>query len=134
MGSWGFHVAALALAPISLGQAVIAGGLVFLTVFADRLFGLSVSRREWIGVALAALGLAVLTLSLDSEAGSGAHSDYRWQVLLAYTVLAVLVGLGAAIWARGRRTGVRSWASRGLLWGVPTCRSRRSPGTRRRGW
>lgn len=34
---------ALALAPISLAQAVIAGGLVFLTVLADRLF---ISRRE----------------------------------------------------------------------------------------
>ena len=35
--SWGFHVAALALAPISLVQSVIAGGLVLLTVVADRL-------------------------------------------------------------------------------------------------
>src|ERR671914_9428 len=35
--SWGFHVAALSLAPISLVQSVIAGGLVLLTVCADRL-------------------------------------------------------------------------------------------------
>src|SRR5215217_7380639 len=60
MGSWGLHVAALSLAPISLVQSVIAGGLVLLTVVADRLFGFSVSRREWVGVALAALGLAIL--------------------------------------------------------------------------
>ena len=52
MGSWGFHVGALALAPISLVQSVIAGGLVLLTVVADRLFGFTVTRREWIGVAL----------------------------------------------------------------------------------
>src|ERR687894_2846070 len=44
--SWGFHVAALALAPISLVQSVIAGGLVLLTVIADRLFGFTVTRRE----------------------------------------------------------------------------------------
>src|SRR3712207_5621030 len=31
MGGWGLHVAALALAPISLVQTVIAGGLVLLT-------------------------------------------------------------------------------------------------------
>ena len=48
--SWGFHVAALALAPISLVQSVIAGGLVLVTVLADRVFGHDVSRREWIGV------------------------------------------------------------------------------------
>ncbi len=56
---WGFHVGALALAPISLVQATIAGGLVMLTVVADRFFGHDVSRREWIGVALAALGPGV---------------------------------------------------------------------------
>src|SRR5919202_1978005 len=37
-GSWGLHVAALALAPISLVQTVIAGGLALLTVVADRAF------------------------------------------------------------------------------------------------
>jgi hypothetical protein len=52
MGGWGLHVGALALAPISLVQSTIAGGLVMLTVVADRVFGHSVSRREWIGVAL----------------------------------------------------------------------------------
>jgi len=44
--SWGLHVGALSLAPISLVQSVIAGGLVLLTVIADRLFAHSVTRRE----------------------------------------------------------------------------------------
>jgi hypothetical protein len=39
LGAWLLHVAALALAPLSLVQAVISGGLVFLTVLADRYFG-----------------------------------------------------------------------------------------------
>ncbi len=38
MGSWGLHVAALSLAPISLVQSVIAGGLVLLTVVATGFF------------------------------------------------------------------------------------------------
>src|SRR3954453_4817977 len=46
MGSWGLHVAALKLAPISLVQSTIAGGLVLLTVVADRLFGFRITRRE----------------------------------------------------------------------------------------
>ncbi len=41
--SWGFHVLALGLAPISVVQAVIAGGLVLVTVVADRIFGHSVT-------------------------------------------------------------------------------------------
>ena len=64
MGSWGLHVAALSLAPISLVQSVIAGGLVLLTVVADRAFGFSVSRREWVGVGLAAAGLAFLAATI----------------------------------------------------------------------
>ncbi len=119
MGSWGFHVAALTLAPISLGQAVIAGGLVFLTVFADRVFGLTVTRREWIGVAFAALGLAILAASLDSEAGASAHHDYDWPVLLTYTGLAMLLGLGAAFLAREiRHGGPLLGVAAGLLWGA----------------
>src|SRR5688500_18474896 len=45
--AWTFHVAALALAPLSLVQAVISGGLVFLTVIAERFFGFSVGPRQW---------------------------------------------------------------------------------------
>src|SRR4051794_41505790 len=47
VGAWIFHVAAMALAPLSLVQAVISGGLVFLTVLAQRFFGFSVGPRPW---------------------------------------------------------------------------------------
>src|ERR671910_340832 len=80
--SWGFHVAALALAPISLVQSVIAGGLVLITVLADRFFGHSVTRREWIGVALTAAGLAFLAATLGAT-GESAHADYDGWVLAA---------------------------------------------------
>src|ERR1700750_1009028 len=49
LSSWVVHVGALALAPISLAQATVAGGLVLLTVAADQLFGIEGTRREWIG-------------------------------------------------------------------------------------
>ena len=73
--SWGFHVLALGLAPISVVQSVIAGGLVLVTVVADRVFGHSVTRREWIGVALTAAGLAFLAATLEGTADA-AHADY----------------------------------------------------------
>ncbi len=81
-GSWGLHVAALSLAPISLVQSTIAGGLVLLTVVADRMFNHDVTRREWIGVALTALGLAFLAATL-SGTGEEAHADYTPAVLAA---------------------------------------------------
>jgi hypothetical protein len=116
LAGWGFHVAALALAPISLVQSVIAGGLVLLTVTADKLFAHSVTRREWIGVGLAALGLAFLAATLDGGA-SEAHSSYEIGSLViflaAVTAAAVAV---AAFGRRGHHAGVALGASAGLFW------------------
>ena len=116
--SWGFHVAALALAPISLVQSLIAGGLVLLTVVADRLFGHHVTRREWIGVALTAAGLAFLAATLDGG-GDSAHSDYESGTLAIYAGIAAALGLGAAIAGRNSyREGIPLALSAGLLWGA----------------
>jgi hypothetical protein len=118
MGSWGFHVAGLALAPISLVQSVIAGGLVLLTVVADRLFGFSVTRREWIGVALTAAGLAFLAATLEGTADS-AHNDYQPITLIVYAGLAF--GGGAVVaWRAGDslRGGALLGAAAGLMWGA----------------
>ena len=118
MGSWGFHVAALSLAPISLVQTVIAGGLVLLTVVADRLFGFSVTRREWIGVALTAAGLAFLAATLEGTA-SQAHNDYEPLTLIIYAGLAFTGGALVA-WFSGDslRGGALLGAAAGLMWGA----------------
>src|SRR3954449_4442986 len=116
-GSWALHVAALALAPISLVQTVIAGGLALLTVVADRAFGFSVTRREWIGVGLTAFGLAVLAGTM-SGVGASRHSDYDPATLTTYIGLAAGVGLAAALAARRTPFGGPALAvSAGLLWG-----------------
>src|ERR671916_3386402 len=91
MVGWGLHVGALALAPISLVQSVIAGGLVLVTVLADRVFGHDVSRREWIGVALTAAGLAFLAATLEGTADS-AHADYGGAALLGAVGFATVAG------------------------------------------
>jgi hypothetical protein len=110
--SWGFHVGALALAPISLVQSVIAGGLVLLTVVADRLFGIEVSRREWIGVAMTAAGLAFLAATL-SRTGDSAHSAYAPGTLAIYVGGLCAAGIAlAAISDRGTALAVGA----GLLW------------------
>ena len=115
MAGWGFHVGALALAPISLVQATIAGGLVMLTVVADRFFAHRVSRREWIGVALAAAGLAFLAGTLDGGADE-AHSDYEAATLAIWVGLVAASGIAVAVAASGARAGVLLGASAGLLW------------------
>jgi drug/metabolite transporter (DMT)-like permease len=108
LGSWGLHVAALTLAPISLVQSVIAGGLVLLTFVADRLFGIEVTRREWIGVLLTAAGLAFL-----SGDGQAAHSRYDPVTLAVFLSAVSLAGLVLSV--RPRRPALLA-VSAGLLW------------------
>lgn len=116
VAGWGFHVGALALAPISLVQSVIAGGLVLLTVTADRLFAHQVTRREWIGVAMAALGLAFLAASLDGT-GDDAHSDYEASRLIVYLVVVSAAAIAVPFLSRsGAREGIAFGASAGLFW------------------
>jgi hypothetical protein len=92
LSSWLLHVGALALAPISLAQATVAGGLVLLTVAANQLFGIEVTRREWIGVTLMAAGLAALAATLDGDARS-AHSHYAASTLTVYLLATAGGGL-----------------------------------------
>jgi drug/metabolite transporter (DMT)-like permease len=119
IGGWGFHVAGLALAPISLVQSVIAGGLAMLTVIADKLFGFSVTRREWIGVALTALGLAILAATLG-DTGHSKHADWAVGTLVAYgSVLVVLsIACTASVQGDPPRAGPVLGVAAGLLWGA----------------
>src|SRR6202167_3639907 len=72
-GSWGLHVAALALAPMSVVQVSLAAGVVFIAVMAERLFGLRVGRRQWMGLSLTAAGLVLLGLTLPAMHGAASH-------------------------------------------------------------
>ena len=108
---WFFHVAALALAPLSIVQAVISGGLVLLAWPAERWFGIKLGRREWIGLGLSATGLALLAVTASPE---GAHSSYNVAPMLAFE--AALLAIGAALLLP--KTHERVTANHGILFGV----------------
>src|SRR6185503_11446608 len=90
IGAWALHVAALTLAPLSIVQAVISGGLVFLTVLAERWFGCTVGTRQWAGVGLTALDLVLLAVTLPS--GEGANSSYSLAAMVAFESALLVVG------------------------------------------
>src|ERR687891_2483310 len=68
LGAWILHVAALALAPLSVVQTVLSTGVVILAVLADRLFGFEVGRPQWVGVAMTAAGLVLLVVTFPAGA------------------------------------------------------------------
>ena len=85
------HVGALTLAPISTGQAVLAGGLVFLAVLAERFFGFELGRRQWLGIGLVAVSLSLLTLT--GGGGGQTNSDYALAGMIVFESIAIGVGL-----------------------------------------
>jgi len=113
VAAWGLHVGALALAPLSVVQAVLAGGLVFLGVLAERYFGFHLGRRQRAGVIITAFGLAVIAVTGGTHSSAVRH--YSLAALIA--VECGVFALGAAligISMHGRVTP----AAEGLLLGV----------------
>jgi drug/metabolite transporter (DMT)-like permease len=120
LGAWLLHVAALAFAPLSVVQAVLSTGVVMLAVLADRLFGFEVGRRQWVGVAMTAVGLVLLVVTLP--ASTGAHSSYSLAGMLAFEggmlAIGALLICGPRVGAPAHHHGIMLGAAAGVLFGV----------------
>lgn len=119
-GAWIFHVGAMAFAPLSLVQSVLAGGVVLLAVMAERVFGLRIGRRQWIGLALTALGLILLGVSLPAT--HGAESRFSLPAMIAFEGGLITGGtlliMGPRIGAPRHHHGFMLGAAAGILFGV----------------
>jgi drug/metabolite transporter (DMT)-like permease len=118
--AWGLHVGALSLAPLSIVQAVLSGGLVFLAVLAERFFGFDLGRRQWVGVTITAAGLVVIGLT-----SGGADTSQRPSLAALIAVEGAIFALGAALvristrrHVRDRAEGLLLGAAAGALFGV----------------
>jgi drug/metabolite transporter (DMT)-like permease len=119
IGAWILHVGAMAMAPLSLVQAVISGGLVLLTVLAERFFGCSVGTRQWMGVGLTALGLVLLAVTLPTQ--HGAHSSYSLAGMIGFESFMLCVGAFLVLsptLGKHEHHGVMLGAAAGILFGV----------------
>jgi drug/metabolite transporter (DMT)-like permease len=118
--SWGLHVAALALAPMSVIQVALAAGVVFIAIMAERLFGFEVGPRQWWGLSLTAAGLVMLALTLPAT--HGAHSHFSDPAMISFE--AGLFGVGGLLIMGPRmggpveHHGVMLGAASGILFGV----------------
>ena len=128
-GAWILHVAALAYAPLSVVQAVLSTGVVILAVLAERIFGFKVGLRQWIGVAMTALGLLLLVITLPAV--HGAHSGYSLVGMIAFegamlVIGALLIG-GKHLGMPDHHHGVMLGAAAGILFGVSDIAIKGSP-------
>jgi drug/metabolite transporter (DMT)-like permease len=103
--AWLVHVAALSMAPISLVQAVLAGGAVTLAVISQRIFGDPVERRQWLALLLGGAGLALLALTVPQLRGS--HSEFSVGAILGFEGGLALLASGLALGHRSERLAAR---------------------------
>jgi drug/metabolite transporter (DMT)-like permease len=119
LGAWLLHVGALSLASLSIVQAVISGGLVFLAVLAERFFGFDLGPRQWTGLLVTAVGLAIL--GLTQAPATHEHASAAALIAVEGTVIAVS---GALICASIRlerlhpREGILLATAAGALFGT----------------
>jgi hypothetical protein len=117
---WGLHVAALALAPMSVIQVSLAAGVVFIAVMADRMFGFQVGRRQWLGLFLTAAGLVLLGLTLPAM--HGAHSHFSQAAMISFEAGLFAIGglllMGPRMGGPVEHHGVMLGGAAGVLFGV----------------
>jgi drug/metabolite transporter (DMT)-like permease len=119
--AWLLHVGALKLVPLSLVQAALASGFVILGVVAERFFGFKLGRRQWLGIGLTAVGLALLAVTAASTP-KGEQSSYGVMAAIGFLLGLVIVGALLIAWGRTQRMsgreGVMLGAAAGLLFTV----------------
>jgi hypothetical protein len=119
-GAWVFHVAAMSVAPLSLVQAVLAGGMVLLAIMAEQMLGCSIGRRQWIGLGLTAFGLMLLGFTLPVT--HGAHSSFSTPGMIGFEAVLLAAGglliMGPRMGAPAEHHGYMLGAASGILFGV----------------
>ena len=119
-GAWVFHVAAMSVAPLSLVQAVLAGGMVLLAIMAEQMLGCRIGRRQWVGLELTALGLMLLGFTLPAAHGADSHFSIPGMIGLETVLIAaggVLI-MGPRMGAPAEHHGYMLGAASGILFGV----------------
>ncbi len=113
IGGWALYVAALAFGPLSLVQAVSAGGIGILALLVWRIGGVRLSNREWLGVACSVGGLVLLGVSLIGQGGNAHHWGTKgsWiAIALWMAASAILAGIAAGpgrrLFASGAGLGI----------------------------
>lgn len=114
--AWLAHVAALSMAPISLVQAVLAGGAVTLAVLSQRLFGETVGRRQWLALMIGAAGLVLLVVTLPRL--HGADSQFSPAAIVSFEGGLVLLAAGIALGHRSERLAARRGVLSAVLAGL----------------
>jgi len=97
--SFGFQALALAFGPLALVQPLLVCGLLFALPLAVRLRKRRLGRREWLGTAGVAGGLAMFLIAASPSEGTAQPTTIRWIAMISAiaAVMAVSTAVGKAM-------------------------------------
>ena len=116
--AWVLHLAALAVAPLSMVQAVLASGVIILALLGRFLFGWSISRRQWYGIALTASALCVLVLTLPAPSAHAVAGPGALLFVITMLGLGTMFVLAPRLGTPTHWQGAMFGAAAGTLLGV----------------
>lgn len=112
---YALNIVALAEAPISMVSVVMQGGIALFILFAVTLLGERARPREWAGIAITIIGMAILGASL-SAGETQTPTDDRAMVLLS--IILLVVGFLPLRMARLKENGVGAAMFSGVIFGL----------------
>ncbi|WP_353110484.1 hypothetical protein [Gordonia sp. (in: high G+C Gram-positive bacteria)] len=104
--------------PLFLSQPIISSNLLVTAVLAAVVLGVTLSRRDRFGIAVAVVALVILGLTAGAEGRDDPGLALHWGLLVAGVVL--LSGGLVAVAAGGRRTALPAAMVSGVLFGLMT--------------
>ena len=116
--AWVLHLAALAVAPLSIVQAVLASGVIILALLGRFLFGWRISRRQWCGISLTAGALCVLVVTLPAPATHAAAAPGTLLFVIAVLGAGATLVLAPRLGTPAHWHGATLGAAAGMLLGV----------------
>jgi uncharacterized membrane protein len=113
LAGWGLYLAGLSRAPLSLVQAVSAGGIGLLVLLAATLGRARPSRRDSVGALLATGGLLLLATTLRAADADPAHSARATGLVVVALIAVGLAALGLS-WRSAAGGGLAAGCMYGL--------------------
>ena len=112
---YALNIIALSVAPISMVSVMMQGGIALFVLFAVVSLGERARPREWAGIAITLIGMAMLGASL-SAGETQTLSQYRSMVLLS--IILLVIGLVPLRITRLQNNGVGAAIFSGVIFGL----------------
>ena len=102
---YALNIVALSVAPISMVSVMMQGGIALFVLFAVMFLGERARAREWAGIAITIIGMAILGASLsagETQTPTDNHAMILISIILLVRLSAAENRTTAGQWCRGR--------------------------------